>query len=175
MWGQDLNGDDAAAVTDGALAQGSSSELFVLVSVIGWRLVGLGSRQHAEQLPASRQVFLPVTIAEEAVVANALESAGQRMQEEAADELLGGKRHGLLLALAAVILILQTDPVAFDAQQTVVGDGDAMGIATDVIQHLFRAREGRLGIDDPLPLPERRQMTSKFAGIAEPLQSGEEL
>ena len=31
-----------------------------------------------------------------------------------------------------------------------VGDGDAMRIALQIVQHMFGAAEGRLGIDDPV-------------------------
>ncbi len=36
-----------------------------------------------------------------------------------------------------------------------VGDGDAMGIAREVMQHVLRATERRFGIDDPV-LPIKR-------------------
>jgi hypothetical protein len=38
-----------------------------------------------------------------------------------------------------------------------VGDGDAMGIASQIKQHMFGAAEGRLGIDDPVLPIERAQ------------------
>ena len=38
-----------------------------------------------------------------------------------------------------------------------VGDGDAMGIASQIMQHMFGSAEGRLGIDDPVLAIERAQ------------------
>jgi len=38
-----------------------------------------------------------------------------------------------------------------------VGDGDAMRIARQIVQHMFGAAEGRLGIDDPVLPIERAQ------------------
>ena len=38
-----------------------------------------------------------------------------------------------------------------------VGDGDAMRIARQVMQHMLRAAEGRLGIHDPVLPIERTQ------------------
>ena len=38
-----------------------------------------------------------------------------------------------------------------------VGDGDAMGVAGQVVENMFGAAEGRLGVDDPVlsgKLPE---------------------
>ena len=49
-----------------------------------------------------------------------------------------------------------------------------MGIAADIIQHLFGAGEGSLGINDPLCLFERLQVTDKCASIPEAFQGGEE-
>jgi hypothetical protein len=36
-----------------------------------------------------------------------------------------------------------------------VRDGDAMGVSSQIMQHMFGAAEGRLGIDDPV-LPIKR-------------------
>ena len=38
-----------------------------------------------------------------------------------------------------------------------VGDGDAMGVARQIMQHMLGAAEGRLGIDDPVLPIERAQ------------------
>ena len=37
-----------------------------------------------------------------------------------------------------------------DREQAMVGDGDAMGVAGQVLQDVLRAAEGRLGVDDPV-------------------------
>ena len=37
-----------------------------------------------------------------------------------------------------------------ESNQPVVGDGDAMGVGTEITQHMFGAAEGRLGVDDPV-------------------------
>ena len=36
------------------------------------------------------------------------------------------------------------------SDQSVVGDGDAVGVGIEIVQHVFRTTEGRLGIDDPV-------------------------
>ena len=71
-----------------------------------------------------------------------------------------------------------------------VGDGDAMGVARQIMQHMLGAAEGRLGIDDPvlpikrvqeegelLLLMERHALTEEAQLIAgkEAPQSGDEL
>src|SRR5260370_12697558 len=67
------------------------------------RLVGIGSlcisglllwRAHIEQLACSGDVTGTGAIGEQPVVANAVEAAGQHVDEEAADELVRSQRHG---------------------------------------------------------------------------------
>ena len=48
-----------------------------------------------------------VAVAEEAVVADALEAIGQDVQQEAADEFVRVQRHRLLLAVMAIILLVE--------------------------------------------------------------------
>ena len=53
---------------------------------------------HAEQLACSGDVVGTGAIGEQPVVANAVESAGQDVDEEAADELVRRQRHSLVAA-----------------------------------------------------------------------------
>ena len=66
------------------------------------------------------------------------------MEQEAADELLGGKRHRFLLTVVPIVFPLEAHLTVFDIEQAVVGDGDAVGIAADVVEHLLGSGEGRL-------------------------------
>ena len=43
---------------------------------------------HSHQLTAKRKLFFPVTVAKKAIVADALESIGQDMNQETANEFL---------------------------------------------------------------------------------------
>ena len=116
-----------------------------------------------------------VAVAEEAVIADAVEPMRQDVEEKAADEFLRGKGHRFLLAVVPIVLVSEADLTGFDVQQAIVGDRDAMGVAADVIQHLFGSGEGSLGIDHPLCLFQRLQVTDKCAPIPEAFQGGEEL
>ena len=94
---------------------------------------------------------------EQAVVADAVEALWQHVDEEAADELVGGERHALLAvaALDAVILPSEGDAVLVEGDQAAVGDGDAVGIARQIGQHGLWTAERTLGIDDPFGLARR--------------------
>ena len=48
-----------------------------------------------------------------------------------------------------------------------VGDGDAVGIAAEILQHVLGSAEGWFGVDDPIFAEERTQPGSEELGIGE--------
>src|SRR5271166_438939 len=52
----------------------------------------------------------------------------------------------------------EADLAIVDVEDAVVGNGDAMRIAADIVENLFRSGKGRPGVDDPIRLAERRQV-----------------
>jgi hypothetical protein len=62
------------------------------------------------------------------------------VDQEAADELIGGNRHQALLITASIIPPTERDIAAIEGHQSVIGDGDAVRIATQVTKNLFRLR-----------------------------------
>ncbi len=87
----------------------------------------------------------------------------QGVEQEASDELAGGERHGAVprLPVAAVILVAEGDAAFVEADQSAVRDGDAMGLAGEIGEHRLGAGKGRLGIDEPVLPPQRREMGSE--------------
>jgi len=115
-----------------------------------WWVAWGGSGGLAQEFPtaAQRPCFVPV--GEEAVVPETHEAAGEHMQEEAADKCVGVERHGLSPIALTTVPVGKADPPIADIQDAVVRDGDAMGIAADIIQDVLRACKGWLGVDHPL-------------------------
>jgi len=72
------------------------------------------------------------------------------MQKKTSQELLCGERHLPLLITVRIILPAERNLVTLEGHKTVVGDGDAMGIAGEITKHMMRSSEGWLGIDDPV-------------------------
>src|SRR3979409_1614580 len=100
--------DDHAAAAAGA---GMCERLrLTVVGAVGGTWVIL-CRRHVEQLPRSRDVVGAPAVGEETVVADAMEAAGQHVDEEAADELVDGEGHhlGPLAPLGPVVLPLEGD------------------------------------------------------------------
>ena len=74
----------------------------------------------------------------ESVVAHLVSTLGQDMRQEAADELMRVQRHGLPSCLAAP-RIPERNPAVLDGEDTVVGNGDAMHVAAQVVQNRIDA------------------------------------
>ena len=53
-------------------------------------------------------------------------------------------------------------------------DGDPVGIPPDVVENLRRSGEGSLGIDNPLGITHRRQVTPERRGLMQVAMCGEE-
>ena len=98
------------------------------------------------------------------------------MEQEAADELVGGERHDLLAVgtAAAIVLVAERDAGLVEAQEAAVRDGDAVGVARQVGEHRLGPGEGELGIDHPVLLPDRGQVPQEGAAVDEMREAAEE-
>jgi hypothetical protein len=79
---------------------------------------------------------LAMAVGEEAIMPDAVEPVRQGVEQEAADELVGLKRHDLRFAVMSIILPAEGDRGASHAEEAGVSDGDAMGVAGEIGQHL---------------------------------------
>lgn len=93
-----------------------------------------------------------------------MESIGQNVDQEPADELDCGQAHNLLAipALDPVILPTERNSVSIRTDQSMVRDRDPMGIAAEIGQHRLRAAKWGFGIYHPF----------RFAERGEPLRKG---
>ena len=109
---------------------------------------------NAEQLTHSCDIVGPVCIGEEAIVADAVESVGQDMDQKAANELVSIERHQLVASveLGPVILPLESDAFAVEGDEPAVGNGNPVGVAGEVAEHSVGSAEGSLGINHPFDL-----------------------
>ena len=74
-----------------------------------------------------------------------------------------------LLVLVLVVIVSETDLSIFQIFQSVIGDGDPMCIASQIIQDFFGTTERRFGIDYPSAVAEQCQISSEAVGIGPPL------
>ena len=161
-----------------AFPQRVTGELLVSITIVlaGLRLGrALVGRNHAQQLAAMLQLLFAVSIALEPVIANAVESTGENMEEESPDELLGREGHDFLLIVIAVVPPVELDLPVLDIQQSMVGNRDPVGVAAQVVHHLLRSGEGRFGVDDPFHVAQRIEITAESLGILKGLEGREEV
>ena len=85
-------------------------------------------------------------------MADANQAAGQHVKQESAQELMSGNGHDLLLAAVGIVSPSERDAIVLESHEAMVGDGDTMGIAGQVVENMFGAAERRLGVDHPVLL-----------------------
>jgi hypothetical protein len=77
-------------------------------------------------------------------VSDADEASGQNMLAEPAQELEGGERHDALLVTVRVVFPSKAYALTVEAEQALVADGDAVGIAAEIPQHARRLTKAGL-------------------------------
>ena len=75
----------------------------------------------------------------------------------------------------AVVLPAERDAVVVGRDQTAIGDGDAVGVAREIAQHLLGPGERVLGVDHPFALAQRRQEALERSSVGECRVVAEEL
>ncbi len=166
--GQDLDAPHGSCRAGWADMERAPSQSLVAVVRVGQQ--GEHRRQGrrgVEELAAAGQLGLAAMVAEQSIVADALEAVGQDMQQEASDELVRVEGHDLAATVVPVVLPAEGDGAVPDLGQAGVGDGDAVGVAAEVVEHLLWPAEGRLGIDDPVDAARRLQLLGKASGLVE--------
>ncbi len=94
-----------------------------------------------------------MSVGEKAIVADAHESGRKNVEQKAPNKFLGAQRHGALLIVAFVVLPAEADFAILDGLYATIGDGDSMGVASEVLEHLGGTAERTFGVDDPLFVP----------------------
>jgi hypothetical protein len=82
-------------------------------------------------------------------VTDAHGSPGQNMEWEAAQERICRERRELLLAAMSVVLSAEGDSIVVEGDEAMVGDGNAVRVASQIVEDMFCPTERRLGVDDP--------------------------
>ena len=83
-------------------------------------------------------------------MSDADEAGWQHVQEETLDEVWGIEGEELLLVASAPVAIAEGHATVLKGHQPFVADGDAVSIATEVTEHLGRARHGSFAVNDPV-------------------------
>ena len=115
-------------------------------------------------------------VGQKAVIADVLESRRQSvLQEKRRMNSSAETVISLDLPPSRIVFPLEGDLTILQRQQTAIGDGHAVGIASEVLQHVLGAAEGSFGIDDPFLVFEWRQVLAEGLAVAQRCQLAEEL
>jgi len=106
-----------------------------------------------------------------------VETVGQDVDQEAADELIGVERHKLVasVALGPVILPFEGHALAVEGDEAAVGNSNAVRVARQVGEHSVGSAERPLGIDYPLDLAQCGNAGSEDWRLGEAGLVGKEL
>ena len=115
-----------------------------------------------------RGPLAPAAIGHPSIVPNAHQPLGQHVDEKAADKLFGGQRHFALLAAMGIVFPAKGDLPVLHADEPVVGDGYAVGVARQVVQHVFWSAERLLHVNHPLVAVKRTEELCKATRLSEP-------
>src|SRR5271156_5497965 len=87
-------------------------------------------------------------------VANLYEAWRQHVEQESAYELGRLESHDAAAVVVPGVAPPEADLTVLEAEKSSVGDGDPVGVAGQVFQHVLRPTEWRLGVDHPLYAPQ---------------------
>ena len=133
--------------------------------------IDVARRSHLQQLPAERQQSLTAAISQVTEEADAHKAMGKHMEKEAAQKLFCCDRHQLLFAAVSVIFPAERHLTIGEVDEPVIGDGNAMGVAGQVMKDVLRAAEWRFGVYDPVLAEERTKKRAEYRFLSKRLKT----
>jgi hypothetical protein len=100
-------------------------------------------------------------------VADANKALGEQVLQESAQELIPRKGHQFLLVVVSRIAPTKGDLAVGQRDQSMVGDGHAMGVTAEILEHIVGTAEGWFGVDDPVFSEQWSEPGSEDFGLRE--------
>ena len=122
-----------------------------------------------------REFVGAASVGEKAEVTDAPKTLGQNVQEKAAHELVGVERHRLGFAAGAIIFPSKPHCAIVAIEESAIGDGDAMRVAAEIVEHLLRAAKWPLRMDNPFGMAQRGEISGERSRRMERREVAEEL
>ena len=113
------------------------------------------------------QILFLGAVGEESEVPYAHESIWKDMEQKTPDELVCFKCHEFPRVIVFAIFVGECDPAVVDVDDAVVGYGDSMRIAPEIVENLLRAGKRLFGIDDPVFFPQFLQKPGESLAVCE--------
>src|SRR5262249_526937 len=89
-------------------------------------------------------------VGEEAEVPDAHETFGKHVQQEPAQEFIERKGQQLLFVVVSGVARTKSDRLFGKRDQAMIGYGHAMGVATEILEHILGATERWFAINHPV-------------------------
>ena len=86
---------------------------------------------------------------------DANEAVGKDVQQESSQEFVSGKGHLALLVAMRVILPAEGNVAIGKGKQSMIGNRDAVRVASQIVQDMLRPSKRPLGVNNPLPSKQR--------------------
>ena len=103
-----------------------------------------------KELPSPGEKLRAVSIGQEAEVPDADEATWEYVLKETTDEVWRREGEQSLAIAVATVAIAEGHAAILEGDQALVADGDAVGVAAQVLEHLSRTGHGRLAVDHPV-------------------------
>ncbi|KXU84698.1 hypothetical protein CR51_41950 [Caballeronia megalochromosomata] len=118
---------------------------------------------------AFRETGAAHRVRKQSIVADAMETAGKHMQQEATHELAALQRHGLVAGkrLLAVVLPAERHAAFIEREQALAGDCYTVCVAKEIRKYRFGSRKGTLGVDHPFAGMQWRKPPGKDSRVGE--------
>ena len=108
-----------------------------------------------EGCKAQRQKLSSAATGEETEVADADKALGEQMKQEATQKLIAREGHQFVPIVIGGVTPAKGNPAVRQCDQAMVGDGDAVSIAAEILQDILGSTEWWFGVDDPVFAEER--------------------
>ena len=93
------------------------------------------------------------------------------MKEKTAKELLRRDGHQLLLAFVRIVFPTERHSSISDIDDAVIGDGNAMRIAGQILENVLRSSEGSFGVNHPILTKQRSKESMESLRFGQWLQT----
>ena len=96
------------------------------------------------------------------------------MEQETPQKLLGGHSHQPLFALVRVVLPAKSDLAVDKVDDPVVGNGDAMRVAGQIMENVFGSSEWPFSVNNPVVTKQRSQKSMEGFRLCKPFHTAGE-
>jgi hypothetical protein len=119
----------------------------------------------AEMTAAQFQRLSAASVGKHSEVPDLYETGRQHVEKEATNELSRIEPHDAASVVVPGVPPAEAYLTVLEAEKSPVGDGDAMGVAGQILQHMLGSTKGRLQVDDPLSTPQASQAESERRAV----------